>query len=168
MHSDTPGVKRRFPRTLWYGLAVIVAAPILYLSLFIRFPETRDTPWPSLAMFGLGLGLLIHALRHAFRESAVYRGKVFTPLALTFGMALTGFFCWTLLVETRNIPAALGAPRPGQMAPDFTLPDENGQPVSLARLIASPDAGAATGATAPPDAANTSNGVVLVFYRGYW
>lgn len=149
-------MKRRFPRTLWFGLALIVAAPILYLALFIRFPATRDTPWPTLAMFGLGLGLLIHALRHAYWESAAYRGKVLTPVALTFGLAMTGLFCWTLLVEARNIPAALGAPRPGQMAPDFTLPDENGQPVSLAGLLAA------------PDAANESNGVVLVFYRGYW
>ena len=147
-------MKRRFPRTLYLGLAVIVAAPILYLALFIRFPVTRDTPWPSLLMFVLGLGLVIHALRHAYRDSAVYRGKVLAPIALTFGLALTALFCWTLLVEARNIPAALGAPRPGQMAPDFTLPDENGRPVSLAQLLASPDAG--------------GNGVVLVFYRGYW
>ena len=147
-----PRVKRRFARTLWYGLAVVVAAPILYLALFIRFPATRDTPLPTLMMFGLGLGLIVGSIRSAWKNPAVHRGKVVAPIALTFGVALTGLFAWTLLVEARNIPTSLGAPRPGQIAPDFTLPDENDQPVSLTQLLAS----------------NGSNGVILVFYRGYW
>lgn len=158
-------MKRRFPRTLWYGLAVVLAAPVLYLALFIRFPITRDVPWASLAMFGAGLGLLLHALFRAYRRAATSRGKVAVPIALSFGLALTAFFCWTLLYQARQIPDALGAPRVGQMAPDFTLPDQDGRPVSLAQLLATPppaDAGA------PPDAARKANGVVLVFYRGYW
>ena len=44
--------------------------------------------------------------------------------------------------------AALGTPRVGQPAPDFTLRDQNGKAIRLA---------AARGAK-----------VVLVFYRGYW
>ena len=47
----------------------------------------------------------------------------------------------------------------GDKAPDFTLPDQNGKPVTLAELLASPSAGTA-GARA--------NGVLLIFYRGYW
>jgi peroxiredoxin len=55
------------------------------------------------------------------------------------------------------------------MAPDFTLPDQDGRPVSLAQLLtASPDAVAPAGAGAPADAVQKANGVVLVFYRGYW
>jgi len=150
-------VKRRFPRTLWYGLAVVLAAPILFLALFIRFPVTRDVPWATLLMFAVGLGLLTHSLRHAYKDAAIYRGKVAVPIALVFGIALAGLFSWTLLVQARQIPVALGAPRPGQMAPDFTLPDQDGQPVSLARLL-----------QAPLDATRKANGVVLVFYRGYW
>lgn len=152
-----PRLKRRFPRTLWYGLAVVLAAPILYLSVFISYPATRDVPWPTLLMFAAGLLLVGHGLRHAYRGPAVYRGKVAAPIALVFGAALGGFFTWTLLVQARQVPDSLGAPRPGQMAPDFTLPDQDGQPVSLAQLL-----------QAAPDAARRANGVVLVFYRGYW
>ena len=158
-------MKRRFPRTIWYGLAVVLAAPVLYLALFIRFPITRDFPWASLMMFGIGLGLLLHGLIHAYRDAATYRGKVAAPIALTFGVALTAFFSWTLLYQARQIPDALGAPRVGQMAPDFTLPDQDGRPVSLAQLLTtSPPADAG----APPDAVQKASGVVLVFYRGYW
>jgi hypothetical protein len=162
-------MKRRFPRTLWYGLVVVLAAPVLYLALFIRFPITRDVPWASLVMFGVGLGLLLHGLLHAYRHAATSRGKVVAPIALTFSLALTAFFCWTLLYQARQIPDSLGAPRVGQMAPDFTLPDQDGRPVSLAQLLtASPDAVAPAGAGAPADAVQKANGVVLVFYRGYW
>jgi peroxiredoxin len=47
------------------------------------------------------------------------------------------------------LPASAAAPRVGQKAPDFTLPDQNGRTVALADLI-------------------SDNGVLLIFYRGYW
>lgn len=151
-------MKRRFARTLWFGIALILAAPVLYLLLFIRFPATRDTPLPTWMMFGLGLGLLINGIRHAYRNPAVYRGKLVAPIALAFGAGVTGLFAWTMLVHARQVPASLGAPRPGQIAPAFTLPDETGQPVSLAQLIGTPGSDGTPG----------SNGAVLIFYRGDW
>ena len=57
----------------------------------------------------------------------------------------------TSAVKLTSIIAALviaAALRPGQLAPDFTLRDQNGKAVTLS---------AARGAK-----------VVLVFYRGYW
>ena len=157
MTDGTSRLRRRFPRTLWYGLAVVVATPVLYLTVFISYPATRDIPWPSLLMFTAGLALIVHGLLHAYRESTVYRGKIVAPIALAFGATLAGFFTWTLLVQARHIPASRGAPRVGQMAPDFTLPDQDGRPVSLAQLL-----------QAPLDATHKANGVILVFYRGYW
>ncbi len=55
-----------------------------------------------------------------------------------------------------------GAPRVGQNAPDFTLPDAaTGKPVRLSHLLASlaADAGQANRKT---------RWLVLIFYRGYW
>jgi len=63
-----------------------------------------------------------------------------------------------VLVGSKNLPASLGAPKVGQRAPDFTLPDASGRQVSLAQLLAEP-----VGA-----AARRPQGVLLVFYRGYW
>jgi peroxiredoxin len=54
-----------------------------------------------------------------------------------------------------------GAPRVGQKAPDFTLPDTAGKRVSLSELLASPAAGAG-------EANGKTRWVVLIFYRGYW
>jgi peroxiredoxin len=44
----------------------------------------------------------------------------------------------------------VGAPRVGQKAPEFTLPDQNEKPVALADLL------------------SRSRAVVLIFYRGFW
>ena len=73
-----------------------------------------------------------------------------------------GVFCWGVFVEARHLPASAAAPRLGQRAPDFTLPDQDGRPVTLAELLSTP----ATAPAGPP--AVRSNGVLLIFYRGYW
>ena len=142
-------MKRRWPKSIWFGLALVFATPFLYLGLFIRYPITRDVPWPSLLMFAAGLGLILHGLLRAYRRSQQYRGKIVAPVVLTIGAAIAGFFCYVLLYQARQVPDSLGAPRVGQLAPDFTLPDQDGRPVSLAQLLG-------------------SNGVMLVFYRGWW
>ena len=154
---ESEAKKRRFPRFLWLGLLFVLAAPVLFMLVFIRFPVTRDVPWATLLMFALGIGLLVHAMRYAYGDSATYRGKVMTPIALIVGVALGGLFSYSTLVGTRDLPASSGAPRVGQRAPDFTLPDQDGRPVTLAELLAS----AAAGAGHP-------GGVVLVFFRGHW
>lgn len=54
----------------------------------------------------------------------------------------------TALAVFMAVAAAAATPEIGQLAPDFTLTDQNGKPVSLS---------AARGSK-----------VALVFYRGYW
>jgi cytochrome oxidase Cu insertion factor (SCO1/SenC/PrrC family) len=53
------------------------------------------------------------------------------------------------------LPASKGAPAVGTKAPDFTLPDANGSPVTLSRLFG-------------PAGSRKGSWVLLVFYRGYW
>jgi len=61
-----------------------------------------------------------------------------------------------------QLPPSKGAPKAGQRAPDFTLPDSTGRPVTLSTLRA----GAPTvdGSTAEI----RGQWVLLIFYRGYW
>ena len=70
------------------------------------------------------------------------------------------FFVYGVFILARQLPPSHGSPRVGQKAPEFTLPDTNGNSVSLQQLLSTPIA-AASGQIAP-------KGVLLVFYRGYW
>ena len=54
-----------------------------------------------------------------------------------------------------QLPASKDAPKVGQKAPDFTLPDSIGKPVKLSALLA--DEGGVKGGW-----------LLLVFYRAYW
>ena len=42
----------------------------------------------------------------------------------------------TVFVHATHLPASAHAPQVGQPAPDFTLPDERGRPISLTALLA--------------------------------
>src|SRR4030095_13840009 len=101
--TESAAKKRRFPRSLWFGLLLVLAAPVLFMLFFIRFPVTRDVPWATLLMFGLGIGLLAHAVIKAYREDAAYRGKVVAAIALVFGLVVGGFFSYATLIGARHL-----------------------------------------------------------------
>ena len=150
-------MKRRWSITLWAGFLVVLAAFLTYVPFFSQFPVTRDFPWANLLMFGAGLSLMVFGLRRVYREPQRFRGKVAGPILLSLGVLVLASFCFVTFYLARQLPPSTSAPRVGQKAPDFTLLDRDGHPVTLSALLQT----AADG----PDG---TKGAVLIFYRGYW
>jgi cytochrome oxidase Cu insertion factor (SCO1/SenC/PrrC family) len=95
----------------------------------------------------LGIGLA-----RAWREPQRYRGRVAGTILAVVSVALVGFFVQATFIGARRVPASKGAPQVGSRAPDFTLPDQDGNPVTLSRVLLE----------------GKPRAVVLVFYRGFW
>ncbi|HKI06184.1 MAG TPA: hypothetical protein VKK31_29675 [Thermoanaerobaculia bacterium] len=137
------------------GFLVCLVAFLSYFVFFYRFPATRDLPWANWILFALGLGLAGVGAARAFRRPETYRGRVMGPVFAGLSLAVLGFFLFTTTVMSRQLPAAAGAPKVGEKAPDFVLLNQEGRPVRLYDLLG------ATGSS-------PSSWVVLIFYRGYW
>lgn len=150
-------MKRRWNLSVWAGFVVVLSALFTYLPLFVRFPATRDFPWATLLIFGAGLALMARGLKRAYREPQLYRGKIAGSILMSLGVVLLAFFGLGTFYFARQLPPSRGAPQVGQKAPDFTLPDQEGNLVTLSKLL---DPGAA--------GADKVNGVLLIFYRGFW
>ena len=145
---------------MWLGLLLTVAAVLcnIVLVLFANLPGNRAVPWLSLLLAVLGLIFLVVGLRRVFAQPRVYRGKIRASMVSLVSLLLA---CMAIFVSVRarTLPASAGAPQVGQKAPDFTLADTTGQPISLDQLfVAAPGD---PGASAP-------RAVLLIFYRGYW
>jgi apolipoprotein N-acyltransferase len=139
------------------GFLVCLVAVVSYFAFFYRFPVTRDVPWTGWLLLGFGLALVTVGLARAFRQAERYRGKVLGSILAVLSLAVAGFFLFATTVGSRDLPAAAGAPKVGQKAPDFTLQDSQGRTVRLYDLL-----GAQAGGSGPP------SWVALIFYRGYW
>ena len=145
---------RRRNGAIWLGLLLTVLGPLSSELEFIGFPES-PLPWISLVLPIVGVLLVIIGLWRAFRQPQTYRGKIAgSVIAVVCLLLLAGSI--KLFSIARQLPESAGAPQVGQRAPDFTLPDSDGHPVSLAQLISG-----SPGSAAP-------KAVLLVFYRGYW
>lgn len=139
---------------LWSGFLVSVVAFVSYPFVFERWPLTRDFPWANLLLFGLAALLVPIGLRRAFSASRLRWLRITSGVfAAVLSVVIFANFALTVFVRARQLPASTHAPRVGERALDFTLPDESGAPVSLAALL-SP-------ATTP--SAQPSKGVLLVF-----
>ncbi len=143
------------------GFLLTLVAFLSYFIFFIRYPFTRDFPWASLLLFAAGLGLVAVGLRRAFRQTERYRGKVSGTVLAVLSVLVTGFFLTFNFYLSAQLPASEGAPRVGQKAPDFTLPDTEGNQIALSALVAE----LGEQETAQD---NKKRGLLLVFYRGYW
>lgn len=136
---------------LWVGFLVVVVALFSY-EFFVRFPITRDFPWANLSLFAIGGVLLVMGLVRAYGQPSKYRGKIFGPILTVPSVLIFALFAYALFYVVRQMPASASAPRLGDKASDFMLPDQNGQLVALHDLLSSAD----------------TRAVLLIFYRGYW
>jgi len=149
---------RRINWPLWAGFVLTIAAFLTYFFVFVQFPVTRDFPWANLLIFVVALVFIFAGVRRGFASDRPHpiRSKIVTSIVATLSVVILGLFVFTIFVAGRWLPASKGAPQVGQRAPDFSLPDTNGNQVSLNQLLTSPVNGSAP------------KGVLLVFYRGYW
>ena len=151
-------MKRRWNMSLWLGVLILFFGLGSYVPLFSRFPLTRDFPWANILLLLVGGFFMARGLTRAFRQPDVYRGRILgTGLAVLCLVGCT-LFVYGLFYLVRQIPPSPDAPKIGQKAPDFSLPDQNGKAVALSELISS---GAQSGDAKP-------RGALLIFYRGHW
>jgi hypothetical protein len=141
-------MKRKWNWPIWVGFVVAVGGLFSY-EYFAQFPITRDFPWANLLLFSVGAILLSLGLVRAFGRPHLYRGKILGPIFATVALLAFALFAYGVFYVARQLPASAAAPRVGQKAPDFTLPDQNASPIALADLI-------------------SGKGVLLIFYRGHW
>lgn len=151
-HAVAP---RRSGWALWAGFALALIAFVSYPFYLVRFPATRDFPWLTFLLFAVAAVLVIAGVRRAFAVGRRGR-KIVAGIVGGLTAAVIVLFCFGYFVFARQLPGSKGAPQVGQRAPDFTLTDTNGKPVTLAELVSTP-----IGAKPP-------QGALLVFYRGYW
>lgn len=150
-------MNRRWNIPLWLGFLIVLCALLAYPLVFARFPVTRDHPWVTLLMSGAGFLLMALGLSRAYREPQHYRGKALGTILAFLGVTLVALFAAGIFYFSRQLPLSKRAPHVGEKAPDFTLPDQDGNLVTLSKLLESGRSGA-----------ERPSGVVLIFYRGYW
>lgn len=137
-----------------------------YPLFFARYPITRDFPWVTLLLIALALFLLATGLARAFQRPDAYRGKIAGSILSGLTLCLVGFFLVEIFYVSRQIPASHGAPKLGEIAPDFTLPDSTGGSVTLSAALNSTFA--KNRSTLASAGSGNTAAVVLIFYRGYW
>jgi hypothetical protein len=144
-------MRRSWNWQIWVGFVFAIAGLFSY-TFFVQFPITRDFPWANLLLFTIAGFLLLLGLARAFGNPKRYQGKIVGPILATLSLLIFGFFSYEIFYVLRQVPASSAAPRVGQKAPEFTLPNRDGKPVSLTDLLSSPK----------------SAGAILIFYRGFW
>jgi hypothetical protein len=142
-------MKRKWNWPIWVGFIITIGGLFSY-EFFAQFPVTRDFPWANLLLFAAGGIFLVLGLVRAFGKPQLYRGKIFGPILAILGVVVFGFFSYLIFYQLRQLPSSTGAPRVGEKAPEFTLPDQNDKAVALADLVSG------------------SKAVLLIFYRGFW
>ncbi|HUU82424.1 MAG TPA: hypothetical protein VM243_02865 [Phycisphaerae bacterium] len=140
--TEAPTPEAAAPRrsTGWavVGVVLVLLGPIAY-GLLLGVPLMRATGAPAFAFMAAGAAAGLVA---AWRDRRIWvRGLCVLDvlLLLAFVWVMFGLFA---------LPQAEGVAEI-TVAPDFTLPDHTGQPVTLS-------------------AARASGPVLLVFYRGHW
>jgi len=141
---------RRTNWRLWLGFLILVIG-FFTAPLFLGPPFLRDLfPWPNLLVMVAGTAILGAGIVRAFAKREIYRGRIVGPFLGLLGCAAIGFFYFAGYYMARQIPPSTGAPRVGQRAPDFSLPDQDGRETALTDLL------------------HDRRALCLIFYRGHW
>jgi hypothetical protein len=156
METGLVNMKRRWHWSLWAGLVLVLGA-FVTMPFLARFPVTRPFAWLNMLLLFGGLAFLIFSLSKAFRQSALYRGKVLASVLTGVSLLLGALFVFGILYLGR-VPLPTGMPGIGEKAPEFSLADQDGNTVTLRELLAKDSAGAG----------QAVRGALLIFYRGYW
>lgn len=151
-------IEKRWNWAVWLGFLLALGAMLCNVVLFVNLPGQRAIPWLSVLLALVALILVAMGLQRAFGQPRVYRGKILSSILSLVSLLLAGVAIF-IFFHARALPRSAGAPQVGQKAPDFTLADTTGQPISLDQLFV-PAADDSQGV--PPSA------VLLIFYRGYW
>jgi hypothetical protein len=140
---------------IWSGFLVSAIALFSYPFFFVRWPITRDFPWANLLLFLVAIAMVAMGLRRALGEPS-RRTRILAFFGAVLSAMAFGLFVIVVFIAGKQLPASHGAPQVGQKAPEFVLTDTTGKRVALSELLSTPING------------QSPNGVLLVFYRGYW
>lgn len=146
---------------VWLGFLFSLLAFTSYSLVFARFPATRNVPWVNFLLFGVSAAFLVFGLKRMLGGAQSVLGKMVSSILIFLSISIFWVFCFVIFHATKQLPASTGAPKIGQNAPEFALRDTRENLVSLAALLST-----------PLDLSNPSRGapegVLLIFYRGYW
>lgn len=140
--------RRRPMLVVWAGLAMTVTGALSYFLYFFQFPALRDTPLLNLPVVWLGLAAATVGWVGVFGRGGSVLGKASASVAFLMTLAVAGMFSFYIFFMSYQLPDAATAPVVGATAPEFSLADQDNNPVSLSDY--------------------RSRKVVLVFYRGFW
>jgi heme/copper-type cytochrome/quinol oxidase subunit 2 len=141
----------------WVALVFAILSLACNVALFVGSPQQAVLPWLSIFFAVVALFFLVVGLTRAFDRQKIYGGKTLSIVVSVFTLIIVSFIGF-LSIRTRELPSAASAPQVGQRAPDFTLTDTSGKPVSLGQLVE----------VSPFSHAAAPKAVLLIFYRGYW
>ncbi len=120
------------------------------------FARYLIAPWANLLLFAVAMVLVVVGLRRAFAPGRKRVSKISGSILAGLSVTILALFIFMAFVLGRQLPGSSNAPKVGQKAPEFTLPDANGNNLALSDLLTTPVNG------------HPTKGVLLVFYRGYW
>ena len=143
-----PAQHRRRNHAIWLGPLTVFAGAVSYFTYFTQFPALRDFPWINLPIVMLGLIISLVAVRRAFGKSDVYRGKILGSASFLFSTLLAGLFFAYIGYLSYQLPDPTTKTVGLSIAPEFTLQDQNDQPVSLSDF--------------------QGKKLIVTFYRGHW
>jgi hypothetical protein len=142
------------------GFVLCTIALVSYPTFFASFEPTRDVAWANWLLFAIGLALGGAGLLRAFRSPERYQGRVLGPILGAASVVALVVFVFMTEIWSRQLPPSAHAPKIGEKAPDFALPDAGGRAVRLSDLLRAP--AEALGRTP------SGSWVLLIFYRGHW